>query len=85
MPERGTIDVLYILCLVLKKQEQYQNMDKKLYMCFVDREKAFGRVPRKVMEWSIRQRGLPKMLVKEVMRLYEEATTKVRVKSGPSE
>ena len=30
-------------------------------------EKAFYRVPKKVIEWSMRQRSLPKMLVKAVM------------------
>ena len=25
----------------------------KLYMCFVDLEKAFDRVPTKVMEWAL--------------------------------
>ena len=37
-------------------QEEYQKKDKKLYMCFVDMEKAFDRVPRKVMEWAMRKR-----------------------------
>ena len=28
-------------------------------MCFVDMEKAFDRVPRKVMEWAMRKKDLP--------------------------
>ena len=78
MPEKETRNTLYI---IKRRQEEYRNMDKKLYMCFVDMEKAFDRLPRKVIEWSMRQRGLPEMLVKAVMSLYEEETTKVRVGS----
>ena len=41
------MDVIFI---VRRMQEEYQKKDKKLYMCFVDMEKAFDRVPKKVME-----------------------------------
>ena len=47
MPGRGTIDALFIL---RRMQEEYEDKGKKLYMCFVDLEKAFNTVPRKVME-----------------------------------
>ena len=29
---------------------------KKFYMCFVDIEKAFDKVPRKVIEWAMRKK-----------------------------
>ena len=48
-------------------------------MCFVDLEKAFDRVPRKVLEWAMRKRGIPEVIVRAVMSLYEGAKTKVRV------
>ena len=47
--------------------------------------KAFGRVPRRVMEWAMRKKGLPEIIVKAVMSLYEGAETKVRVGLGLSE
>ena len=50
---------------------------KKLYMCFVDIEKAFDTVPRKVVEWAMRKKGLPKVIVRAVMSLYHGAKTKV--------
>ena len=56
-----------------------------MYMCFVDLEKTFDRVPRRVMEWAMRKKGLPEILVKAVMSLYEGAETKVKVESGLSE
>ena len=44
--------------LFWRMQEEYQKKDKMLYMCFVDMEKAFDRVPRKVMKWTMRKKGL---------------------------
>ena len=43
---------------VRRKQEEYQEKDNELYMCFVDTQKAFDRVPRKVMEWAMRKKGI---------------------------
>ena len=37
------------------------------------------------MEWAIRKKGLPEILVKAVMSFYEGAETKVRVALGLSE
>ena len=47
MPGRGTTDALLI---VSRMQKEYREKYKKLYMCFVDLEKAFDRVPRRVMQ-----------------------------------
>ena len=74
MPGKGTIDAVFILRL----QEEYLNKEK-LYMCFIDLEKAFDRVLRKVLEWAMRKRGIPEVMVRAVMSLYEGAKTRVRV------
>ena len=39
-------------------------------MCFVDIEKPFDRVPRKVMEWAMTKKCLPEVIVRAVMSLY---------------
>ena len=51
-------------------------------MCFVDLEKAFDRVLRKVAKWALRKKGLSEVLVQAVMSLYEGLRTKVRSGSG---
>ena len=48
-------------------------------VCFIYMEKAFDRVPRKVVEWAMRKRGVPEVIVRAVMSLYEGAKTGVRV------
>ena len=70
------MDVIFI---VRRMQEEYQKKDKKFNMCFVDIEKAFDRVPRKVREWAMKKKGLSKVMVRAVMSLNEGAKTRVRV------
>ena len=84
MPCKGTIDAVFIP----RFQDEYLAKEKKLYMCFVDLEKAFDRIPRKVLEWVIRKRGIPEVMVRAVMNLYErvsvglELSEKFEVKVG---
>ena len=82
MPGRGTTDALFVM---RRRQEEYRDEKKKLYMCFVDIETAFDRVSRKVMEWAMRKKGLPEEVVRVVMGLYHRANTKARVGSVLSE
>ena len=79
MPGKGTTDALF---LVQRLQEEHRAKYKRMYMCFVELEKAFDRVPKRVMEWAMRKKGLPEILVKAVMSLYEGAETKVSIRSG---
>ena len=72
MPERGTIDAVFIL---RRMPEEYQAKGNKLHMCFVDFKKAYDRVPRKVLEWAMRKKEIPEVLARSVMSLYEGAKT----------
>ena len=64
MPGNKTVDAIFI---VRRMQEEYQKKDKKLYMCFVDMEKSFDRMPRKVIEWTLRKKGLSEVIVRAAM------------------
>ena len=66
-------------------QEEYHVKGIKLYMCLVDQEKVFDRIPSEVLEWEMRQKGIPEVFVRSLMGLYEEAKTRVRVYSELSE
>ena len=46
---------------------------------------CFGRVPRKVVEWAMRKRGIPEALVRAVMSLYKGVRTTVKVGTHLSE
>ena len=82
MPGKATVDAIFI---VRRMQEEYQKTNKKLYMCFVDMEKALDRVPRKVMEWAMRKKVQSEVMVRAVMSLYDGAKTRVRVGSAYSQ
>ena len=82
MPERGAIDAVFIL---RGMQEEYHAKGKKLYVCFVDLEEAFDRVPRKVLKLALWMKEIPKVLNRLVMSLYEGAKTRVGVDSELSE
>ena len=70
MPRKRTVDTIFI---VMRMKKEYQKKDKKLYICFVDIKKAFDKVPRKVMEWAMRKKGLLEVMVRAVMSLYDGA------------
>ena len=54
-------------------------------MCFVNLEKTFDRVPWIVLEWAMRNKGIPEILVRSVTSPYEGGYTRVRVHSELSE
>ena len=43
--------------------EKYLAVNKRLYMAFMDLEKAFDRVPRNVFRWALRKLGVEEWIV----------------------
>ena len=74
MPGKGTVDAVFI---VRRMQEEYQK-DNKLYISFVDMEKTFDGVPKKVMKWAMRKKCLSEVMVQAVMSLCDGAKTRMR-------
>ena len=54
-------------------------------MAFVDLEKAFDQVPRKVIWWALRKLGVEEWIVRLVQGMYANARSHVRVGEGYSE
>ena len=76
---RGTTDAIFV---VRQLQEKYLAVNKRLYMAFVDLEKAFDRVPRKVIWWALRKLGVEEWIVQLVQGMYANAQSGVRVGEG---
>ena len=82
MPGRRTTDAIFILRQI---QEKFINKNRNLYFAFVDLEKAFDRVPRKVLWWALRKVGVPEWIVRVVQIMYQSARSKVKVNNSYSD
>ena len=76
MPGHGTTDAIYILREI---QEKYVRKNRNLYFAFVDLEKAFDRVLRKILWWALRKVGIPEWMVCVVQIMYHNARSCVRI------
>ena len=76
MPGRSSIDAVFI---VRQLMEKYETAERKLFMFFVDLEKAFDRVPREVIWWSLRRKGVLEREVKAIMEMYDNIKTSVNM------
>ena len=68
---RGTIDTVFIL---RRLQEEYHAKGKNVYVFCGPRE--ILTVPSKMLEWAIRKKEIPEVLIRSVMSLYEGAKNK---------
>lgn len=78
---KSTTDAIFI---VRQIQEKFLAKKKDLWMAFVDLEKAFDRVPRDVLWWALRKKGVDEWLVSVIRSMYAGATTSVKLSEGES-
>jgi len=82
MPGKGTNDAIFI---IRQMMEKYEAAGRNLFMVFVDLEKAFDRVPREIIWWSLSRKGVLEREIKVIMEMYEGIKTAVRMESMRSE
>ena len=88
VPGRGTTDAIFIIRQLQEKFLSRKDLNDKnltLFFAFVDLEKAFDRVPRKVLWWAMRKVGVEEWIVRLVQAMYNNARSRVRVGSEYSE
>ena len=66
----GFTDAIFV---VRQLQEKYLAVNKRLYMAFVDLEKAFDCVSWKVIWWALRKLGVKEWIVRLVQGMYTNA------------
>ena len=74
----STIDHMFTLLAMIQKQFAF---NRKLYVAFIDFEKAFDSISRKLLWPILLRNGIKGKLYKSVRSMYE--TVKDRVRSGP--
>jgi len=79
MKGKGTTDAIIT---VRQMKENFRVKGKKLYIGFVDLQKAFDRVPREVIQYAMLRLGVEEWLVSAVMSVYTGAKTVVRTVYG---
>ena len=81
VPGRGTTDAIF----VVRQLQKYLAANKRLYLAFVDLDKAFDRVPMKVIWWALNKLGVEEWIVRLVQSMYANAQSQVRVGDSYSE
>ena len=82
VPIWGTTDAIFV---VRQLQEKYLALGKQIYMAFVDLEKAFDQIPRKVIWRAMRKLGVMEWIVKLVQGMYKNVRRGVQVGEGLSD
>ena len=76
------MDAVFVLGQLQEKMVEKQ---KKMYVAFLDLEKPYDRVPRDVVYWCLRKRGVPENMVNLVKATYDRVKTKMRTPYGDTE
>ena len=75
MQGRSTTNAIFIL---RQLQEKHLVDGKPFYLAFIDLEKAFDRVPREEIWWSMRKLKIDEWLVRIVQSMYKEVRSRMR-------
>ena len=81
-PDRGTTDQLFTLARILEGAWEYAH---PVYMCFVDLEKAYDRVPREILWGVLWEYGVRGALLRAIQSLYAQSKSCVQVHGNKSD
>ena len=81
-PEKTTTEPIFLLRMF---QEKYREMNTELHMVFVDLEKAYDRVPRDLIWWCLRKKGVPEGYVTIIQDMYNDCDTLVSTRAGDTD
>ena len=78
-PGKSTTEPIFILRMM---QEKYREKGQDLHLVFVDLEKAYDRVPRELIWWSLRKKNVPEGYIKVIQDMYKDSLTQIQTRDG---
>uniref|UniRef100_A0A914WI85 Reverse transcriptase domain-containing protein n=1 Tax=Plectus sambesii TaxID=2011161 RepID=A0A914WI85_9BILA len=75
MPGRSTTDAIFALRILTEK---FREKKQQLHLAFLVMEKAYDRVPWKLIWWALRKKNVPEAYVGIIHDMYAAAATTVR-------
>ena len=75
-PGKSTTKPIFILRMM---QEKYR---EKVHLVFVDLEKAYDKVPRELLWWSLRKNNVPEGYIKVIQDMYKDSLTQIQTRYG---
>jgi len=78
IPGISTVDAIVA---VRQLVEKYGTVGKVFFVAFIDLEKVFNCVPREVIWWALRKKGVMEAEVRAVIEMYQEAETAMQIES----
>jgi exonuclease III len=79
---RGTTDQLFLLQQIAEKAWEYA---QPVYISFVDLEKAYDRVDRRLMWKTLEEYGVNRQLIRAIASMYSDSKSCVRILGRKSE
>ena len=65
--------------------ETYRAQKRDVHMIFINLEKAYDRIPKKLLWWALMKKGVSLRYINFIKDMYEGATTGVRTYGGLSD
>ena len=72
----GTTDQIFTLQQIIEKSWEF---DWEVYLCFIDLEKGYDRVPRVILLEALEEYGVGGQLLSAIKSLYAKCESRVRV------
>jgi hypothetical protein len=79
MSGRSTMEVIFLIKHVM---ERYKELKKDFHMVFIDMEKAYDKIPKKLMWWALDKHKVPTKYVTLIKDMYNKVVTSFRTTDG---
>src|SRR6266540_6034374 len=72
IPGRSIMEAIFLIRQLI---ERYREKKKDLYMIFIDLEKAYDKIPRNIMWWTLEKHKVPTKYITLVKNMYHDVVS----------